>query len=452
MSPRLEKIVVNGSSRYRLYKGYLLLNHAGDLVAQKQAERIVAEAQKRLQERQALMNFTLESSAGQPAVIHLRTPWLALYSVRQRDIFLLRLVAATSCLMEAADQESSQLVAAGVNPYRRDSSADPQALCADIHLVEVYDAGEVERIYNLYRQLLPELLAISTHSAVYDATLQKDHSLRMRVNLTSYLPRYISQFSEEHLEQLERYIRKEYKLTRLSQMDVNPLGGDTFVWRIERRPLLNASAAAIELRFIDAQCSFPFIRAQILLIQAIAMYGRTMARDGGRVFAISDESLDENKALALQSGGSAMLRPDKQRLPEEGTRKLPPYVRREPALATTALLTLIEELLLPALNQLECEPWELYPLVLGAEMRRRNLRCFANYAEYQHYLCQAYPTERFIALHQRQMRQLLSSSTFDIICDYNRQLHQKLAQEIEFAWSRKLFSRRSLAEVGSSEV
>lgn len=452
MPPKLEKIVVNGNSRYRLYKGFLLLNSAGDLATQGQADRILAETQKRLQERRALANFTLERSADQPAVIHLRTPWLALYSVKQRDIFLLRLVAATTCCIEAADQENCQLVAAGVNPYRRDASGDPQALCADIHQVEVYDAGEVERIYNLYRQLLPELLAISTHSAVYDGILQKDHSLRMSVNLASYLPRYISQFSEQHLAQLERYIRKEYKLTRLSQMDVNPLGGDASVLRKEHRPLLDASVAAIELRFIDAQCSFPFIRAQILLIQAIAMYGRAMTRDGGRVFAISDESLDENKALALQNGGNAMLRPDKQRRPEEGTRSLPPYVRREPAVATTALLTLIEELLLPALNQLECEPWELYPLILGAELRRKNVRCFTNYAEYQHYLCQAYPTEHFTALLQQQMRQLLSSSTFDIICDYNRQLHQKLAQEIEFAWSHKLISRRPLANVESSEV
>jgi hypothetical protein len=95
---------------------------------------------------------------------------------------------------------------------------------------------------------------------------------------------------------------------------------------------------------------------------------------------------------------------------------------------------------------------ELYPLILGAELRCKNVRCFTNYAEYQHYLCQAYPAEHFMAVLQPQMRQLLLSSTFDIICDYNRQLHQKFAQEIEFAWLQKLISRRPLAEVGSSET
>jgi hypothetical protein len=440
MPPKLEKVIINGSSRHRLYKGFLLLDSNGYLANEALSKRIEEDARQRLLQRLALTGFTLERLSDHPAVIHVTTPFLPLFTVKQRTLFILRLVAATSCLLEAAEEASCQLAAAGVNPYRKEDE-EPGALCADIHQIEVYEEGEVERIYNLYRQFLPELLAISTHSAVYGAGVQKDFSLRMRVNLASYLPRYISQFSEQHLEHLERFIRKKHKLSNLSQMDVNPLGGDPSALRTPERPLLLKTTAAVELRFIDAQCSFPFIRAQVILLQALAMHGRKLARVGRRLFPVSDESLDENKALALHSGGGAVLRPDSYRRSDE-PRKSSSYERKEPEVATAALLKLIEEILLDALLDLECEPWELYPITLGAELRRREKRCFANYAEYQQYLCTVYPEERFIAILQEQTRLLLSSSTFDIICDYNRQLHQKLTQEIEAAWSEKLTLHR----------
>lgn len=452
MPPRLEKVVINGSSRHRLYKGFLLLDSDGFLVDAALSERIVEDAYKKLLERVALAGFSLERLSDHPAVVHVMTPFLPLHTVKQRTLFILRLVAATGCLLEAAEKAHCQLVAAGVNPYCREAKEEPEALCADIHQVEVYDAGEVERIYNLYRQFLPELLAISTHSAVYDAEIQKDFSLRMRVNPSSYLPRYISQFSEEHLEQLERFIRKKHKLSHLSQMDINPLGGDTSVLRKTHRPLLDKSVAVIELRFIDAQCSFPFIRAQMILLQAIAMHGRALAREGRRLFPVSDENLDENKALALHSGGEAVFRPDRYRKADKGRKSPSSHERKEPEVATTALLELIEGLLIPSLRDLECEPWELYPITLGAELRRKEQRCFANYAEYQQYLRNAYPKEHFIAILQRQTRQLLSSPTFDIICDYNRQLYQKLAQEVESAWSDRLAPRQRPAESRAGSV
>jgi hypothetical protein len=452
MPPRLEKVVINGSSRHRLYKGFLLLDSNGYLIDAALSERIVEDAHEKLLERVALAGFTLEKLSDHPAVVHIMTPFLPLYTVKQRNLFMLRLIAATNCLLEATEKAHCQLVAAGVNPYRREDKEDPRALCADIHQVEVYDAGEVERIYNLYRQFLPELLAISTHSAVYGAKAQKDFSLRMRVNLASYLPHYISQFSEQYLEQLERFIRKKHKLSHLSQMDINPLGGDTSALRKIHRPLLDRSVAAIELRFIDAQCSFPFIRAQMILLQAIAMHGRALAREGRRLFPVSDENLDENKALALHNGGEAVLRPDRHRKSYKGRKSPSSYERKEPEVATTALLELIEDLLIPSMRDLECEPGELYPIILGAELRRREKRCFANYAEYQQYLCNAYPEDRFIAILQEQTRQLLSSPTFDIICDYNRRLYQKLAQEIESAWSDRLASRQRSAESEISSI
>ena len=109
-------------------------------------------------------------------------------------------------------------------------------------------------------------------------------------------------------------------------------------------------------------------------------------------------------------------------------------------MATTALLMVIEGLLLSGLQDLGCEFWELQPILLGAELRRRNLLCFANYAEYQQYLCKAQKQSLALILRE-QTDQLLSTPLFDIISDYNRQMHGAMAQKIEARWEEKLSGR-----------
>src|SRR5207249_2523876 len=150
-----------------------------------------------------------------------------------------------------------------------------------------------------------------------------------------------------------------------------------------------------------------------------------------------DEIIDENRALALQDGGRAVLKPDKQFGEEEKKKSQSYHNKGKPELATTALLAIINRNLLRVLRDLECEPWELCPITLGAELRQRGKRCFANYAEYQHYFCNANPPSDFMPLLQEQTEQLLSSSTFDIISDYNRWLEPELVQEIESSWLAK---------------
>lgn len=56
-----------------------------------------------------------------------------------------------------------------------------------------------------------------------------------------------------------------------------------------------------------------------------------------------------------------------------------------PEVATTALLMDIEGRLIAALRSLECQPWELFPILLGTELRRNGKSCLANYTELQQY-------------------------------------------------------------------
>ena len=97
----------------------------------------------------------------------------------------------------------------------------------------------------------------------------------------------------------------------------------------------------------------------------------------------------------------------------------------------------MERFLLPSLCELECQYWELAPVILGCEIRRRGRQCFVNYSEYQKYLYYTY-TGRFATAFQEQNRQMLTTVKLDYITDYNLRTYAPLAAEIENEWLKKL--------------
>lgn len=446
MSPVLRSIVLNGASRHRLSKGFLLLQNNGQPVSVDVRQKFLDESNRYYKSQAGFADFATEPRPNAPSVIGLVTPFMRVYTPKNRDEFINTLQKAVAILLQIANHFKLLLVPAGVNPYVVDASqGQVPALCADIHQIEVYDDGEVERIYNLFRQFLPELLAVSSHSSVYGSTLQKDFSLRMRVNPSSFLPRYLSQFSVEHLDRIKSMLRRSYGMADLSQMDINPLAGDGSKLSRNDSRILTDQPAAVELRFVDSQISYPFIRAQIILFQAIAMYGRSLARRGKRLPFLRDEIIDENKALTVQNGPGAILVPD-PKFSKEKEGEVSSTPRREgysyhdkgkPERATTALLMTIDGVLLPPLREMNCEFREIAPIILGAELRKRGRQCFASYAEYQKYLHYTY-TKKFTQSFHEQSLQLLGNPTSDPVTDYNRRTYKDVSEEVEQAWSGKL--------------
>jgi cold shock CspA family protein len=437
MIPTLGRVILNGASRHRLSKGFIIVSDSFSPIDASVRDRIIQTANQAL----TASGFVVESRLSHDSLIGLTTPFLPVYDVLQRDNFIKQLAKATSTLMQAARYSGNyRLIAAGVNPFVADSNNQVPALCADLHQIEVFDDGEIERIYNLFRQFLPELLAISTHSAVYGGTIQKDFSWRMRVNPASFLPRYLSQFSTENLDKLRNMMRKDYGLTDLQQMDVNPLAGDSKKLTENNVSLLSSNPAAAELRFVDSQSAYPFIRTQIILFQAIAMYGRSLARAGKRLPYMRDEVIDENKALAVQDGPGAILKPDEKFKKDKGRPGLSFHDEGNPERATTALLITLDRLLLPYLRELGCQYSELAPIILGAELRQAKRKCYANYAEYQKSLYYKYSSQ-FAAVFQQQTEQLLNSSELDYVTDFNQHQYPELAKEIEQKWNDKLQGR-----------
>lgn len=454
MSPVLQNVTVNGASRHRMRKGFLLVRQDGSVIENQLRNQIISTAgQKMVLERPLLAEFLFEASASDPNLVEIVTPFHPVYTVNQRNAYIQKITSATLYLQRTAEDARCQLIASGVNPFPRASDGKhPPSFCADVHQIEIFDEGEMERVYNLFRQFLPEILAVSANSPIYEGSLKNIASYRMRENPQSFLPYYLSQFATTQIDRLKRMMRKDHALADLKLMDINPLNGEEF---FATQPVLKKTAAAIELRFVDAQCSYSFVRAQIVLFQAIAIYGRDLARQGRRLFTIKDQIIDLNKALAYKDGANAMLQPDKNSSQADKNSKHRHFDKRKEYYfydkntserATTVLLIDIEGCLMTALRNLDCQPWELLPILLGAELRREEKSCIANYAELQQFL---YHTQhnRFTTAFQHIARESLSSPTLDIISDYNRQNHSELSKDFELKWLDKLTSAPSSTQV-----
>ncbi|HEY0757621.1 MAG TPA: glutamate-cysteine ligase family protein [Ktedonobacteraceae bacterium] len=443
MSPVLQNVTMNGASRHRMRKGFLLVRQDGGMIENQRRDQVINTARQNMHlDRPALAEFMFEASSADPNVVEITTPFHPVYTVNQRNVYIQKIAHATLYLQQAAQDAHCQLVASGVNPFppTNDDRQTP-GFCADVHQIEVFDEGEMERIYNLFRQFLPEILAISANSPIYRGSLKNIASYRMRENPQSFLPYYLSEFATTQIDRLKRIMRKDHALADLKLMDVNPLSGEEL---LAKQPILRESAAAIELRFVDAQCSYSFVRAQIILFQAIAIYGRDLARQGRRLFTIKDQVIDLNKALAYKDGASAMLQPDESVKTRHVDKHKEYYFYDEniSERAAAVLLIDIEGCLLTALRNLDCQPWELFPILLGAELRRKEKSCIANYAELQQFL---YHTQqnRFASAFQHITREALSSPTLDIISDYNRQNNGELSKDFELKWLDKLSSSTS---------
>ena len=238
MAPILQKIILNGATRHRLEKGFFLVKEDGSLVDHSFQEHILRLARRKLATHPDLANFQIHAGKEHPSLLTLTTPFLPVSNLHQRDLFIQNLATATDDILQCALERDGMLLAGGVNSCFAESTGKPIALNADTHQIEMLDTGEIERIYNLFRQFLPELLAISANSSVYGAAVQQTSSLRMRHNPASFLPRYLSQFNTPQIDQLQRMLRKEYGLANVQQMDINPLGGNIHLLEADNPPPL----------------------------------------------------------------------------------------------------------------------------------------------------------------------------------------------------------------------
>jgi hypothetical protein len=423
--PQLGEFIANGPSRHRLRKGLLITSPRKGRQANHEEQEFVVRRSNAELGVEGLPVYAVEPDANHPALISIVTPFTSIHTRYHRNIFFRQLAHAMTVIHSVCQSLGLSVVGAGIDPFVAPSAGQPPALCADIHEIEILDDLEVNRIYNLFRQYLPELIAVSTNSAIHGSQLQRDLSTRMRQNPASFTPPSLTLFSSKQLERLKRSIRKDYGLSDLAQLDVNPISPNTMV-----------------LRFVDAQVSLRFIRAQLLLFQAIAIHGRTLARQGSQMPTLHSRVIGENKALAIEGGPGAIFKPDKKR---EVKRTSPWYQDRKVAeRASTALLEMLrhrtvddKNTTLAAMRNLKAEYDELSPWLLGAELRRKGEACLVSYGEYQlrlFYVSKNNWREQLLA---DQIR-LLTDPSADALCDYNEAKFPEINQTMTREWNEIL--------------
>jgi hypothetical protein len=427
--PLISEFNANGPSRHRLRKGLILVTRDRKREARREEQQwIRTQSMSILAAQGELSEFAVEADPSHPAVVSIVTPLATVHTVAHRNIFFQRLAQVLRIILELAEKKGLVPLGAGINPFLAPPDGYPPALCADVHEIEILDDLEVNRIYNLFRQYLPELIALSAHSALYGGQLQKDLSTRMRLNPESFTPPSLTLFSRKQLDRLKRAVRKDYGLSDLTQLDVNPI-----------------SSGTIALRFVDAQASLPFMRTQLLLFQAISIHGRSLARQGSQMPILHSRIVGENKALAIESGPAAILKPDRKR---EVKRISAWYQdRKSTERASTALLEALQHRtvedsanIVQALRTLRASYDELAPWLLGAELRKRGEACLVNYGEYQLRLFHVNPRGWQEQLQTDQYR-LFNDPSSDLLSEYNESKFSQLDVQIGEQWKRVLDPR-----------
>lgn len=439
MQPQLGEINLDGPSRHKLQKGLILISLDGKRIPNHNEQlRIVDLTNQEMMKQSSLIGFKVTSDSEQPSLVTLATPFLTVHNRDSRDQFFQKLSLGINIATNVSASMGYFPIGVGANPLILPSEGYHPALCADIHEIEVFDDLEINRIYNLFRQYLPELIALSSNSALYGGKLQKDLCTRMRLNPSSFTPPALAVFSSKQIERLKRDVRKRYGVGDLTQLDVNILGQNS-----------------ISLRFSDAQFSLRFIRAQLLLFQAIAIHGRSLARQGSQMPTLHSRILSENKALAIESGPSAMFKPDLKRDIRRATEWY--QDQRKIERASTALLQSLEVktvedsgTILYGLKALRADYDELSPWLLGAELRKRGQACLISYGEYQtrlYYVARNGWPAQLLADQKR----IYQQPAIDLVLECNQQKYGDLSMQIQTEWNNKL-ARRQNSTLTSSQT
>ena len=114
MSPVLRNIVLNGASRHRLSKGFLLLQKTTQPVTEGERHRLVTELNRYFQTQPNFAGFSLEARSGSTCEIGLATPFLPVHTADERDEFIHKLSQAVSVLLQNSERYQFLRVAAGV--------------------------------------------------------------------------------------------------------------------------------------------------------------------------------------------------------------------------------------------------------------------------------------------------------------------------------------------------
>lgn len=180
----------------------------------------------------------------------------------------------------------------------RPSKGQRSHLCGDFHSIQTNTDAEKEIFCNLIREHSATLIAISGKSVFSDFGQGRVASARLQSSNRHYAARYFASVSERHIGKVAKELRRHDGISRLDLLDVAPFAE-------------GEEGGAPIVRLIDGQATLEYARAHAILLQAIMLRARRMAREGRRVGNIPQRIISGNRSKAIMRGVRAGISKEK---------------------------------------------------------------------------------------------------------------------------------------------
>ncbi|MEV7095932.1 hypothetical protein AB0M80_24095 [Amycolatopsis sp. NPDC051045] len=329
-----------GASRQRFDKTFAVVGVKPDVVT-----HAFAQADLRLGGER------LRVSAGVPGLFAVGLPmsWLGTRPARG-DVFT-ELASVLAELATIAERIGGVLVPAGVAP-----APHPAVPGGDLHVLEVIGSVEQEVLCNLLRSCVPALIAMTGRGVTVSGGRPDRVGSRWLAGSTTHLAtRFLASTASDHLDRVKAELRRRDGVAQLDRMDISPVE-------------LPDGGRGVVVRCLESAPTLAAVRAQALVLSALAMRARRLVRDGRRAGHEPQRTLEENRARAVADGFRARFVVEERPRGQTGRR---PETSRLPA--RDAVRRLLQETAVE-FRGLDAGVDELAPFLLAVDLAGLGLR------------------------------------------------------------------------------
>ncbi|MFG2819839.1 hypothetical protein ACGFX4_10475 [Kitasatospora sp. NPDC048365] len=232
-------------------------------------------------------------------------------------------------------------------------------LGGDLHGLATVDDAEQEVLGNLLRRHSPTLIALTGRVRV-GGPADRVGSRRLADSREHLAARYLASTDPRHLHHVRAELRRRHGIADLLRMDVAPV------------PAGPGTPAETLVRCVDAQVSLADLRAQALLLGALALKARRTVRAGERERNVPQSVIEANRARAVVHGLRARFVPETTGGGSTGGRSTggpsaDPGRAQRTRPAREAARRLLTDLV-PELRLLDATAEELLPLLAPVEL------------------------------------------------------------------------------------
>ena len=274
-------------------------------------------------------------------------------------------------LREGVGEAVKILANSGLRLLPNAVSANPRAaqrshLCGDFHSFLTGSDAEREIFCNLIRDYSATLIAVSGRSVFANDGIGRIASARLQSSNRHYAARYFPSVADKHIGKIAKELRRAEGISRIDLLDVVPF-------------VEGQARSAPVVRLIDGQATLEYARAHAILLQAIMLRARRMAKEGRRVGAEPQKFISQNRSNAIMRGLRAGISKEISRTGRDGKRER--YTQN----SVDAFVDMLDDLTYE-LKTLNVSIEELGGLVQGIQLRRKGYSAIRTENDFLGYL------------------------------------------------------------------